>query len=231
MTFQRSFYYTLFAAVSILLVTIIACEREVPTGQNLEIEEAEELVRHYNATVVVEALKGFNATGTVSTNITENGEVFLINFNSPDLGKFRSFKLYVEQPISFLKEMPKHIENAQIVYLGDHLLISDLDTPFRSYFYLKDKGLDIIEQLELNIHQPLTGLGSAVVGKDKVSFRNMGEEDNCRCKPIRNSFSPEQECTAGGPGSTSCSISCSSDGSSCSVSVSTGYYACCYCVQ
>lgn len=217
--------------IAVFSAFLPSCEKDLSDTKRYHgIENSVDLVHYYNVSRQPTDLEGFQAIGEVKlgTFTDQSGEpIFYLTLNSPELEKYQAFNLQSETLANLPSDLPKAIENAQVVFLGKHLIVSNLDKPFKMHVYLEGNELAGIEHSDFNIKQSGYGLSLFPISKDEVSFRAMGAPD-ARCKCYKNG-DHHPYCSTGGAGASSCSTSCPSDNSQCSVNCVIFYFACCFC--
>lgn len=189
-----------------------------------------------------------SVTKSISANAEfHSGAVQVITAGNNDLViGIRDYKdreheaVYVLQRSSTEPGVSLNINNAEVIYLLHGLIINSLDSKARYYFSVeKQEENDIYNQLPNEYKQFFTsksqGYGlirffdkvakldpQAISKVNSIDFLT-NEFKSHKTSAMLNKTS-EAGCTAGGAGSTSCSISGTGG---CSVSCSAGYYACC----
>ncbi|MEM9821428.1 MAG: hypothetical protein AAF985_10165 [Bacteroidota bacterium] len=134
------------------------------------------------------------------------------------------------------------IEEGQILFLKDHLVINSLNAPKSYLFKVNRKARPkSLEQLVFDEEFSGFGLGRFVgyplynAANNAASQRNNGAfglpgdppafelAPTCKC---RKATEIDDDCNAGGHGSTSCSIT-DIDGNNCQTDCEAGYFSCC----
>lgn len=224
----KKLFFSVIAILVIVSAIIVSCDRSsTPEPVNHWIENIDEVVSAYNTTIHLEEFKGFNKKGEVNVFSFEDDdgeEIFAIYFSTPDFEKNQVFRLQSQESIHLPNEVSSHFSNAQVIYLGDHLIVNDLNSSFNAKFSISGNNLEIVKQLQFKLDRDIFGLNISTYDKG-ISFRNV-KAASCKCHPL--SVFPLPTCSSGGVGSSQCSTTCGPD-DACSVTCDSGYFACCNC--
>lgn len=152
----------MFTIVVFVVATITACNKSsTPELPDYWIDNVDEMVNTYNSSVRFEQFRGFNKKGEVDMykSVDRDGEeIFVILFATPDFEKNKVFGLQSQESIELPDGIPEHLSSAQVVYLGDFLLINDLNSSFKAKFSVKRSSPEIFEQLKFNLEPRIFGL-------------------------------------------------------------------------
>ncbi|HQV06152.1 MAG: hypothetical protein R2796_01160 [Chitinophagaceae bacterium] len=170
-----------------------------------------------------------------------SGEIIIALTQNNEAAANNKFILQTNKPSTY-KTGISTLQNVEIMYLYDIVLVNDLDKNILTSYAVHSKNytetFNLIPKL---ISEKITnnnfGYGLAF-NNSPWPFINNNIDLN---KSINDYFKIAQKtnidppgggspCTAGGEGSTSCSISCTG-GYNCSTTCETGYHSCCYCAD
>lgn len=141
-------------------------------------------------------------------------------------------------------ELPAHMRTARVTFEGERLLIVSLEESFAAGLFLYEVDASDVEQrLRGHLGQRHRGAtprvflhGGHGLSRHKGRFPLPIEtwppaEDSgaLQTEAFGDATTQSAGCDAGGPGSTSCSVSCGGTNHGCSVTCASGYYACCDC--
>ncbi|MEM1320503.1 MAG: hypothetical protein AAGG75_09610 [Bacteroidota bacterium] len=230
-------YLTSLLVLTLLLLGCYACK------QNAELQPAD-----YSLENVDQCLTAFNRGKSKKKRATFiHGEVF-VRAASED--RLVAYVLEEKQatPLIYILEMSNldnknfqlQIANAEILFLRRALLLNAKDKPMRVLLGLADFGAEaqeFIDQISFNYQFEGFGLGefkgyAFPNNGDGLSARTFGipggppidEKPDCSCRYASTEYL--DSCDAGGPGSSSCSVS--AGGRSCSTTCQDAdTYSCC----
>lgn len=228
MKFKKS---SILFALLLMILGTYSCTKDTNDKLSFEIQDAEEIMKAYNEGKQAQD-KGELIVGDIYIrSATEN--MILVFVKSPKLGESLMYSLQMNEPNN--KNFETSIENGQILFFKESLIINSLDKNLKYLFKL---GSVSNRLPQLKFTNTFVGYGlNRVTGfswnEDIASFRantygipgDPPPEDALICKCYTSETVPSN-CDSGGAGSSSCSTS--SSGDSCSVSCDSGYDACCF---
>lgn len=191
-----------------------------------------------NSNPGLEGVLGKKIEGSATIYSLESGEIIIAIKKINESQAKEKFILQTEKNLSY-KPGISEISNVEIIYLFDILLVNDRDKNIVTSYTVNSPRLNetysfIPEDLQKRINTSVTGYG---LGYNSASWsflnKNIALEKSLHTllHGYETNYNPPgggSPCTAGGVGSTSCSIS-GCFGESCSTSCGAGYHSCCYC--
>lgn len=181
---------------------------------------------------------GKRLDGSATLYHFSSGEILITIKSKTDLEIINKFILQATKNEKVFTGIKK-INNAEIIYLFDLVLLNDLDENKLTAYSVNsprynDTYNKIPQAIRTNITSTINGFGLGYnSGVWKFLNENISLEKSIHTliHGLQNGTEDEDlgvSCESGGTGATSCSISgCFNSG--CSVSCGAGYYACCYC--
>lgn len=209
--------------ISFVFLLNISCSKETNNIEASLITEevSNELVTEYNQAlfnkfglVIPEIQKGFSTNGTLESELRQDGKdsylilMFREKGEDGSITKTTKFDFGLDQKIAF----PKSIENAKIIFIGNQLIIKDIQSDFSMNFFVKTDAKTVNKVSSIKtIDGRYLGIESVPNG---ITLRSAGK---CICS-----------CTACPAGSSCGTASCScASCTSCSVSCRDRYEATC----
>jgi hypothetical protein len=242
-SFTNVIVSTTLIVLSIILTTVFACNKSAKIEARHLPEEINMPFR-YNYPPIIHNIVGKRMDGSVTLYHSNNGEI-LISFKDKVTQEVtNSFILQTEGKGSSLAGIEK-INVAEIIYLKDLVLLNNLDNGKIMLYGINSSDYNAIyqsipENVRSQINETRNGFG---LSYHKGTWERLNENISLQGS-IYSGLYPHQhnsgertndeelECTSGGPGSTSCSISgCTGSPTDCSVSCATSYHACCRCSE
>lgn len=196
----------------LLLSAVFPCEKayEIKKNTFLELETLKKAVQKYNESLHQGNHEGIIIEGTVEISHLESDDFHLV-FLVSNSRVYRKYDFQYSREMGKI-EMPNEIKKGQVTYLGDNLVIQDLDKR-ETYTFLVETFQNRFE--ETNPYLGI-GLGSQIF-EDKSSLLSAAKSCSCDCKP----------CSDCNLNCGSVIASCSCDGNSQSKTCSTCYNAAC----
>lgn len=206
-----------------ILFTIGSCSNEVNENEAMNTENSElqfdlkKVTEDFNSKEHRDIPAKF-IEGNIDFGISEENLVVLVG----NEGKYKtSFVIQLDKnQISGLRSLKSG--KFEVAYLVSELVLTNGDKTL--YFTFEDDPVH--KEIALN-SKVIKAIGIAnwtnealnMSSSKEMAFKLVDDGATCTCKSVQE---PQQICGSGGSGSSSCS-----QGSNCSVSCKTGYYACC----
>jgi len=171
MTFGKNFLLVF------LLLSAFSCEKtyEISKSTFLELGTLEKAVQKYNESLDQSNHEGMIIEGTVEISHLESEDFYLI-FLVSNSTVFRKYDFQYSREMGKIK-MPSKIEKGQVTYVGDNLVIQDLNRQ-ETYTFLVETFQNRFE--ETNPYLGI-GLGSQIF-EDKPSLLSAAKSCSCDCK-------------------------------------------------
>ncbi len=181
-----------FLLLVMTLVVLSSCDKgqDIQKNSFLQRETLEEAVKSYNESLSLGQHEGIIIEGTVEINhlVPEDSEDFYLEFLVSNSRYFRKYDFQYSKANGRIK-MPSKIEKGQVTFLGDNLVVQDLENQ-ETYVFL-------VETFENRINgtSPYLGIGlGSQIYQDKMSLRKSAGNCSCSCKKC--SFDCEFNCGA-----------------------------------
>jgi hypothetical protein len=240
--FTKSVSYSFLCIIGLLAI-IVSCSK----SRNNQILHLPPQLSMPDGRIVPEEIKnvlGIRMNGSLTLYYTTNGEI-LISLTD-NINRGINFILQTSEKESVLAKIEK-IESAELMYMGDFILINDLNAGKISKYWvnstdyettwqilppeLKKAIKDNIYGIGLSYHKGIWSALNENIDLGTSIFMTLYPHEHSD-KAGLSDLPPDTRCESGGPGSTSCNHDCGehSDPRSCGVTCSAGYYSCCRCL-
>ena len=229
-----AFFITAF--VSLLFIT--ACNKNEKV-QKVSLPDEIAMPAIVNSNPGLKDILGKKIEGSVTIYNLESGEIIIAIKGKNETETRNKFILQTEKTSSYKKGISK-INNAEVIYLFDILLLNDLEKNSLTSYSVTSSGFNktyklIPKTLKEKIQTNISGFGLGY-NSGTWNFLNDNIVLENSIHSLRHGYEKTESdppgggspCTSGGVGSTGCSITGCFE-SSCTVSCSSGYYSCCYC--
>jgi hypothetical protein len=228
--------------VSLSFLIAFGCNKNDKSAL-FHLPEKIEMPRNLNLTNNFKNETGTRMSGNLTIYQFEKGEILLSFTDNINKEYIRS---YILQTNGSLSKSVKKINNAEIIFLKDLLLVNNIDANMLTCYKVKTDDYKAIYNaipatVREKISETTVGFGLSITkGTWEMINENISLNGSLFTK-LKNENSSNTEsgdgggalsCAAGGPGSTSCSVSgCAGTPSECTVSCAAGYFGCCYCTM
>ena len=166
--------YKLKLFIFVLVITQYTCELS-PESINFDTIAFREIIDNYNKEKTPNHKAILIDASIVTEQIEKENEVFLLFWATAD-NIFRKYQFQYNADKGKIN-IPEKINNGRIAYIGDNLVVMDLDVSKYYYFIVEDfphRILDMLPTMEGN------GLLSALFNDEESLFRS-GSSCTCGC--------------------------------------------------
>lgn len=182
----------------VCLFVFSSCEDAQDISKNTFItqEALRKAVQVYNQSLSTGDHRGLILEGNIEISHFES-EDFYLEFLVSNSNLFRKYDFQYSKDMGEIK-MPSRIEHGQVTYLGDNLVIQDLDKQ-ETYVFVVETF-----QNRIDGSNPYLGIGiGSQIYKDKISLRSSSGSCSCDCKKCFgncefNCGSATASCSCGG---------------------------------
>jgi len=227
-----------FTLIFTLLIVFLACNKNSNKKEVVKLPSEITITNIENSHPDLNPILGKRLDGSATLYYFSSGEILITIKSKTDVEIINKFILQTTKDEKVFTGIKK-INNAEIIYLFDLVLLNDLDENKLTAYSVNSPTFsntynNIPQAVRTNITTTFTGFG---LGYNNSIWETLNENISLESSihtlihGLQNSTEDEdlgESCESGGTGATSCSISGCFD-SSCSVSCGTGFYACCYC--
>ena len=238
---EKTIVVTLMVLMITTVIVQIACNKVEKSDMAYLLPDSLEMPAGMFIPPAIADIVGKKFNGEAVIFYTNNGEILVSFAANQNIGKRPAFILQTEKKASNLAAIKK-IDNAQIIYLKDIILINDTRTSKLTLLSINSDDFEKIyrqipKEVLSRVDMQTSGYGLAYYSD---TWENLNEYIDLTGNiydalhagtDVHNKMMDEPECDSGGEGSGQCAVSgCLGSPDACSIACSSGFYSCCVCL-